>query len=126
MPDTAALGDVAALGGIDGVQVSDALAMFRILAIGDVHLVAVDHGRRDDFVARLRPNGFLGVHVEFPKLLAGHGFVAARPAVAFADHHLHHITDLAYGGRRPLAVQNALPNVIDFPDLLAGFLVHRD
>ena len=36
MPDPAALGDVAALGRVDGVEVADALAVLGILAVGDV------------------------------------------------------------------------------------------
>src|SRR5262249_17954916 len=126
VPDTTALGDVAALCGIDRVQMADALAVLGILPVGDKHLVLPDHRGGNDLIACFRPDGVLRIHVEFPELLAGERFVSSRPAVALADHYLHHIADLADRGGRPLAVQNALADVIYFPHLFPGRLVHRD
>ena len=126
LPDAPGLGDIAALGGIDGVQVPDALAVFGILAIGDEYFVFPDHGRGDHFVARLGPHGILGIHVELPQLLAGFGFVAADVSVAFAHDHLHHVADLPHRRRRPLPVQDALAHIVHFPNLLARLLIERD
>ena len=39
VPDPAALGDVAALGRVDRVEVADALAVLRVLPVGDVDAV---------------------------------------------------------------------------------------
>jgi hypothetical protein len=38
VPDESGFGDVAALGGVDAVEVADAFAMFGVLPIGDVDL----------------------------------------------------------------------------------------
>ena len=126
VPDAPALGDVAALGRVDAVEVADALAVLRVLAVREVDEPFVHHGRADDLVARLGPDGVLRVGVELPQLLAGRRLVAAHPAVALAVDHLHHAADLADGRRGPLAVQDLVDDRVVLPDELPGLLVDRD
>ena len=80
--DPSAGGDVAALGGVDGVKVADAFAVLGVLAVGDVHAILEDHRRGNQLVARPRPDRILRVGVELPELLARLRLVPAHPAVA--------------------------------------------
>src|SRR5260221_14602669 len=115
MPDTSALRDVAALGPVDGIQMAHALAVLRVLSVGDEDFIVVDDRRADGFVARFGPNRIFGVHVEFPKLLAGLRFISAHPTIALADDRLDYVADFANCGRRPLAVQDAVAHGIVLP-----------
>src|SRR5678816_3846534 len=56
MPDQSSFSDVTAFGGVDAVHVSDAFAVFRVLTVGDVDLVFIDHRRTDQLVTSLGPN----------------------------------------------------------------------
>ena len=70
--------DVAALGGVDGKQVAVALAVLRILSVGNEHLVFPDHRRGDDIVAGARPLGAGRVGVELPEH-GTHPLAASNP-----------------------------------------------
>src|ERR1019366_6870677 len=61
IPEAAAGGDVALPGGVDGVEVGGARAGLGVPTVGDVHLVLPDHRRGKNLIARLRPDGILGV-----------------------------------------------------------------
>ena len=105
---------------VDAVQVADAFAALGILADRHVDPAAVEDGRGDAVVARLRPDGVLGVQVELPERRAGPRVERVEPAVAAREDHLHHAIDLAERGRRPLAVQDAIARRAVLPDHLAG------
>src|SRR4051812_36394957 len=98
MPDLPILRDIATFSRIDRVQVPDAFSVFRILAVGDVDDVVDDDGGADHFVPSLRPDRFLWVHIELPKLLAAGRFVASNPTVTLATDNLNDVTDLADRG----------------------------
>ena len=112
---------------VDRVEMADAFAVLGVLAVADVDACP---GRSPGVeITSLRVFGqteVLRVRVELPQLLAGRGLVAADPAVALAGDHLIDAADLADRRRRPLAVQNAVPDRIVFPHELAGVLVDRD
>ena len=74
------LGDVAALGAVDRVDVADAFAVLRILPVRDVDDVVDDHRRADHFVAGLRPHRVLRVGVELPQLLAATALRSRAPS----------------------------------------------
>ena len=93
MPKLAGLGDVAALGGVDGVKVADTFAMFRVLTVRDVDDVVEDDRGADDLVAGFRLDRVFRVEVEFPELLAGFCLEPAYPAVTLSDDDLHHVAN---------------------------------
>ena len=126
MPHQPGLGDIAALGRVDRVEMALAFAVLRILSVGDVDLVLVDHRRADDLVAGLRPDRGLRVRVEFPELLAGEDFVTADPAVPLRADDLVDAADFAHRGCGPLAVQDLVADRVVFPGQLPGDLVDRD
>src|SRR5215831_11209653 len=96
MPKAAGFGDVAALSGVDSVQMSHSLAMLRVLPVGDKYLVFPDHWSGDHFIAGLRPHRVLGIQIKFPKFLAGQRLIAAHPTVAFPYYDLHYVPDLTH------------------------------
>src|SRR5689334_21212323 len=98
MPDAPAFRNVAAFGGVDGIQMTHDFAVFGVLPVGDVDFVVVNHRRADHFIARLGPHGLFGIQIERTELHAAQRFVAANPAIALADYNLHHIADLAHRG----------------------------
>src|SRR6516165_3412262 len=61
MPQPASLCDVTALGAVDRVQMPHSLAVLRVLAVGDEHLVFPDYWGCDHFISCLRPHRVLGV-----------------------------------------------------------------
>ena len=126
VPEPARLCDVAAFGGVDRVEVTDALAVLGVLSVGDIDDVLDDHGRRDQLVPRSRPHGVLRVGVELPQFLAGLGFVASHPAVALRRDDLQDAADLSDRWCGPLPVQDPVLDRVVFPDQLAGLLVERD
>ena len=89
VPDHALAGDVAVLGGVDGPEVADALAVLRVLAHADVDLVLPDHGVRDDLVGGAAAAQHVlrarRVGVELPEELARLGLEAVEPAVAAGE-----------------------------------------
>src|SRR5262249_9178537 len=123
VPDPPALGYVAAFGTIDAVQVSDAFTMFRVLAVGDIHFVVIDHRCADQLVASLWPHRVFRIAVELPELLSGQRVVTAHPAIALSMNDLNHVADLAHRRGRPLAVQNAIKHRIVFPGQLASIFI---
>src|SRR5262249_17506069 len=118
--------DVAALGCVNAVEMPDAFAVLRVLAVSHVDLVVVDHWRADQLVARLWPNRILRVAIELPELLSGHRVITAHPTVALTVNHLNHVADFANRRRRPLTVQNAIAYRVVFPRQLACLLVERN
>src|SRR5262249_17915653 len=94
VPDLPGLGDVAALGSVDRIQVSDSLAVLRILTVRHVNNVSDDYRSGDRLVARLGPDRVLRISVELPEFLAGQGLVTANPPIALRMDHLHLATDL--------------------------------
>ena len=55
LPDASGFGDVAALGGIDRVEVSDSLAVLGVLPVGDEHFILPEDWCGDHLIACLRP-----------------------------------------------------------------------
>src|SRR2546425_11098482 len=81
-PHAPRLRDVAALGRVDAVEVTDAFAMLGILAVADIDAIFEDDRRCNQLVPRLGPDGVFRVRVELPQFLPGGRLVAADPAVA--------------------------------------------
>ena len=59
------------LAAVDAVHVAHAFAVFRILSVGDVNTIFVNHRRADHFVASLRPNGIFRIGIKLPEFLSG-------------------------------------------------------
>src|ERR1044071_7847561 len=126
MPDQTALRDVAPLRPVYAVEVADAFAVLRVLTVGYVDLVVVDDRRRDQFIARLGPDGIFRVAVEFPELLSRQRFIASYPAIALSHDYLINSANFADCGRAPLTVQYALAYGVVFPHQLARLFVDGD
>src|SRR5689334_5801612 len=122
MPNQTGLRDIAALGGVDAVHVTDAFSVFGILTVRDIDTVLVDHGRADQLIACLGPDGIFWIRVKFPELLACQRFVTANPAVALCVNELDHAPDRSHCWRRPLAMQNLIEDRIIFPDEFSRLL----
>ena len=130
MPDGAVLGDVAALGGVDRIEVADAFPVLGILPDADVDPIVVDHRSGDEIVARAhaaeRPLGVFRIAVEPPELFAGLGLERIEDAVTAREDHLRNPADNTVGRVRPGAVEDLRARSGAFPNQLAGVLVDRD
>ncbi len=119
---------------IDAPQMADAFAMLRILAHAHIHEALIEDRRADDVVpvgaAAKRVFRFLGIAVEFPKMLRvaaiarGIAHEGVNPAIAAAEDHLRRAVDQGIGRARPLAVQHIGARRTVGPVNLAAVFVH--
>src|SRR6266478_1064135 len=139
-PNLACGSDVSFFRRIDTGQHSDAFAMFRVLADGDIDPVLVEHRRSVDFAGTLGCRvleffPFRRIAVKLPNcfeetrvaLFHRFGIEGVTETVAAAEEDQLAAVDLSQRGRTPLTMENSRPDVrIIFPRQLAGFLIQRN
>src|SRR4029079_11178504 len=130
VPDDAGAGDVALLGGVDGPEVTHALAVLGVLAHAHVDLVLPDHRGGDDLVggaaAAQDVLGARWVGVELPDQVAGLGLERVDPSVAAGEDDLGTALDHRVGRVRPGAVEDLRAGQLVLPDELPGGGVQGD
>ena len=119
--------DITAFGRVDAGEPAGPFALFHIPTGGQIHAILVDDRIPQQRVAN--PTGIrgvkrlLGVDVEFPELLTGHGIERAHPAVALRNDYLHLTANLRHSRAGELCHEDVGAGGVVLPIDLARLLV---
>ena len=111
-------------------QMSDALAVFRVLPNADKNLVIVNNGCGNNRIARAAPaqlpHSIFWVAVKFPNQVASFGLHCINPAIASGANHLWLPIDNAISGIGPLPVQDIFGGISFFPHQFTRIEIDRN
>ena len=114
---------------INRPQMTNALAVFRVLPNADKNLVIVNNGRGNNRIARTAPaqlpHRVFGIAVKFPNQIAGFGIQRINPAIAAGTDHLRLAIDNAISGIGPLPVQDIFTGIGFFPHQFPRIEINR-